>query len=488
MKYARFILSSLAVLCLFSAGFSQGYHVRLGTIGNSITHGIALPSPSTQAFPVLLDEMLEGVYGDTCLVSNFGLTTTTMLKSGDVSYWDTRHLKEYLTIAPEICFIMLGTNDTKPQNWDEYGDEFIGDYLAMIDTIKARNPSTRFILAYPPPAFEIKWGIRDSIVVNGVIPAIDSIAKLVDVEIMDFYYPLLDSAHLFPDMIHPGIEGNVLMAEMLLTRIVESDLIHRADTGRTFITSFEYDKDLFPVGESAELSWTTINADSVFINGEPVEIEGSLQVTPAETSTFTLLASGQVSSDTSIITLEVYTQDLTRMNISPFRRVRDVGDTIPFRAFHYDQFDRPISGTFEDVSWSIDGSGSLYEETDSSVYFICEKPDTSYLKVSFGDISSTATIIIRPLPTGMQEEALSGDMKIFPNPGHGLISIQLSSEDGPSEVCVYDLKGILQLRRKLAPAVAQEVFSLNISNLASGNYLLKIQCTHGSYTRQLMVD
>ena len=100
---------------------------------------------------------------------------------------------------------------------------------------------------------------------------------------MDFYYPLLDSARLFPDTIHPGIEGNVLMAEMLLDRIGESDLIHRAVTGRTFITSFVCDKELFPAGESAELSWMTINADSVFINGEPVDIEGSLQVTPADT-------------------------------------------------------------------------------------------------------------------------------------------------------------------------------------------------------------
>jgi len=488
MKYSRILLLFIAVLFISSSAFSQGYHVRLGTIGNSITHGIALPSPSTQAFPVLLNEMLEGVYGDTCRVSNFGLTTTTMLKSGDVSYWDTRHFKEYLTMAPEICFIMLGTNDTKPQNWDVYADEFIDDYLAMIDTIKVRNPTTRFILAYPPPAYEIKWGIRDSIVANGIIPAIDSIAKLMDVEIMDFYYPLLDSAHLFPDMIHPGIEGNVLMAEMLLDRIVESDLIHRADTGRTFITSFECDKYLFPAGESAELSWTIINADSVFINGEPVENEGSFQVTPAETSTYTLLASGQVSSDTSIITLEVYTQELSRMNISPFRRVRNVGDTIPFRAFHYDQFDRPISGTFEDVSWSIDGSGSLYEETDSSVFFICEKPDTSYLKVSYGDISFTATIITKALPTEMEEKSQAGELKIFPNPGHDIISIQLSSEDGPSEVCVYDLKGVLQLRKKLSPVVGQELFSLNISNLASGNYLLKIQCIHGSYPWQLMVD
>ena len=200
------------------------------------------------------------------------------------------------------------------------------------------------------------------------------------------------------------------------------------------------------------------------------------------------MASGQVSADTSIITLEVYTPELTRLNLSPFRRVRDVGDTIPFRAFHYDQFGHAISGTFEDVSWSIEGSGSLYGATDSSAYFICEIPDTSYLKVSFGDIFSISTIITKPLSTGMEEESLFGDLMIFPNPGRDFISIELNSEVGASEVCVYDLKGVLQLRKKLSPVLGQGVLRLNISSLTSGNYILKIQWTQGSYTRQLRVD
>jgi len=341
MKIIRILVFCIGISVMFNSAFSQGHHVRIGTIGNSITHGIALPKPLTQAFPYLLDDMLQGVYGDTCLVENFGLTTTTMLKNGDVSYWDTKHLK---------------------------------NYLSMMDTIRARNPSTRFILAYPPPAFEIKWGIRDSVIVNGVIPAIDSIKKVEEIVIMDFYYPLLDSAHLFPDNVHPGVEGNVVMAEMLMDRIIESDIVHKAVTGQTFSTIF-------------------------------------------------------------------------------------------FQAFQYDQFGLRFTGNYQDITWSLEGSGILYEETDTSIFFVCERPDTSYLEVSYqGNVSESATIITKPYPTGILKNESPGEFNIYPNPAHDKINIEMGPQEGG---------GIIQLK---------------ISDLTSGIYVMKIAYNGGVYTEQFIVD
>lgn len=489
MKNIRILVFCIVISFVFSSAFSQGYHVRIGTIGNSITHGNSLADPLTQAFPVVLDEMLKGVYGDTCLVKNYGLTTTTMLKNGDVSYWDTQHLKDYLSYAPEICFLMLGTNDTKPQNWDVYREKFIGDYLSMMDTIKARNPSTRFILAYPPPAFEIKWGIRDSVILNGVIPAIDSIAKLEEVVIMDFYYPLLDSAHLFPDNIHPGVEGNVLMAEMLLDRIIKSDIIHKADTGQTFITSFSTNKNTIPLGGTAELSWTIINADSIFINGEPVEKEGGVIVSPAETTPYTLLAKGPIKNDTSTITLEVYVQELARLRLSPSLPRRDAGDTIFLQAFHYDQFGLRFTRNYKDITWSLEGSGILYGETDTSIFFVCERPDTSYLEVSYqGDISYSAKIITRPYPTGIAKNESPRDFNVYPNPVNEKITIKMGSQGGPVLISLFDLKGVLQLERGFPSVLSHDLIRLNISDLASGIYVMKISYNSGVYTEQLLVN
>ena len=228
MKKVSIFFLFFVLSIVFISAYPQDSIIRIGTIGNSITHGVVLPDPSTQSYPAQLAVMLKEIFGDTVLLKNFGLTTTTMLKKGNVSYWDTQHLKDYLAFAPDICVILLGTNDTKPINWDVYGSEYITDYMALIDTIRLTNPSTRFILGYPPPVFEDRWGIRDSVLVNGVMPAIDSVLTRVDAKLVDFYYPLLKSGHLFPDKIHPDIEGSKEMAKILLKRLIETDIVHRA--------------------------------------------------------------------------------------------------------------------------------------------------------------------------------------------------------------------------------------------------------------------
>lgn len=223
------------IICLsLSAQFiySQSYKITMGTIGNSITHGSVLSDSATQSYPAQLQYMLKEIYADTCEVTNFGLTTTTMLKKGNVPYWDCPHFSNYLSFAPDICLILLGTNDTKPINWDVYGKEYLGDYLAMIDTIKQVNPNTQFMLGYPPPVFQDRWGIRDSIIVHGIIPAIDSVLSLVDAELVDFYHPMLGMEDLFPDKIHPEEDGCREMAKILMKRMNETDIIHSAQISR----------------------------------------------------------------------------------------------------------------------------------------------------------------------------------------------------------------------------------------------------------------
>ncbi len=489
MKNIRIILLVLALSAAFVSVNSQNYHVRIGTIGNSITHGISLPDPTTQAYPIQLGVMLQDVYGDTCIVTNFGLTTTTMLKNGDVSYWDTQQLKDYLAWAPEICFILLGTNDTKPQNWDVYGDEFIDDYLAMIDTILLRNPSTKFMLGYPPPAFEEEWGIRDSIIVNGIIPAIDSVLKLREAELVDFYHTLLDSAHLFPDHIHPNVEGSAAMAQLILDKMIETDIIHKVDTGLTFITSFKTEKTPIPIGDSTTLSWTTINADSVLLNGELVPANNSMKVSPPETTVYTLMAYGQKSNDTIQLTQEMYVPELSRLRIYPAVDRKYVGDTTFFQVFYHDQVDNLMTGVYFSVQWTItEGSGTLYNETDTSAFFIIEIADTSYLVVSYEDLSDEAMIIGRTVSTGIPENANRPELIVFPNPCNEVMHIQFESNGSPVSVKVFDMKGGLLLHETVnAKKTGSITYNMNISHLPEGSYFLKIENSGKVFTNTIVV-
>lgn len=182
-------------ISLFSgmSGFAQDYHVRIGFIGNSITIGSGLPNAQRDCYPSQFTRMLKETYGDTCIVENFAVSGRTMLKHGDFPIWNESSFKNAWDFAPDIFFISLGTNDSKPYNWDIYGNEFIGDYISMIDTFKVRNPHTRFIICYPAPAFAVVYDIRNSVILNNVIPTVDSVLAKTDAILLDFYHPLLNS-------------------------------------------------------------------------------------------------------------------------------------------------------------------------------------------------------------------------------------------------------------------------------------------------------
>lgn len=465
--------------------YSQGYHVRIGTIGNSITHGVVLDDPEHDAYPAQLHEMLKSKFGDTCIVRNFGLTTTTMLKNGDVSYWDTQQLKDYLAYAPEICLILLGTNDTKPQNWDVYGDEFIGDYLDMIDTILQRNPSTKFLLCYPPPAFEIEWGINDSVIVNGVIPAIDSVLKLVNAKLNDFYTAFVDSVQLFPDNIHPNVEGNTVMAQIIMDSLIATNMIHEADTGLTFITGFYTSTDPLAVGDSAELSWTSINADSVKFNEQIVADSGSTKVAPSETTVYELIAFGDKSIDTVKLTQEVYTPVPTKLIIQPVRAAGYPGDTVFFIVKYYDQINKIITKEKYPVEWSVvSGTGYLINESDTSVFVVLVSEGTTEFVVKYNNITDTSEVITRPGSDIQQLKEQNEFFDIYPNPANSNISLKLKT-DSKEEITVqiFDLKGILRAKEKfyLSNSDNKQV-EVNIKNLSESIYIVRVM--QGSRTFQ----
>jgi len=95
----------------------------------------------------------------------------------------------------------------------------------MLDTFKTVNPNVKFILAYPPPAFEVQWGIRDSVIVNGVMPVVSALIEKNKTYSVNFYEPLLQSPLLFPDAIHPNAQGAQEMANILFDVLIETGLV-----------------------------------------------------------------------------------------------------------------------------------------------------------------------------------------------------------------------------------------------------------------------
>ncbi len=206
-KSISFLSAVILVFLIISSCSKEP--ITVACIGNSITYGSGKDRVNT-SYPGQLQQLLGEEYD----VWNFGYSGRTLLKKGDFPYWDEIELKAAKAIQPDIVIIKLGTNDTKPQNW-QYADEFESDYRTLIQEFTSSPSTPKIWLCYPVPVFETRWGIRDSVVVHGVIPAIDKISSELDIPIIDLYHPFLDKGSLFPDAIHPDDEGARIMAEII---------------------------------------------------------------------------------------------------------------------------------------------------------------------------------------------------------------------------------------------------------------------------------
>ena len=181
--------------------------VKVACIGNSITYGAGIKNRPLDSYPAQLGRML----GNHWKVRNFGISGRTLLNHGDYPYRNEEAFTEVRAFQPDVVVIMLGTNDTKPQNW-KYADEFLPDYRQLIEDFLQLPSHPKIYLCKPVPAFAVQWGINDSILVQGVIPAVEQLAGEYHLPVIDLYAALQGKGSLFPDHIHPNPEGAGLMA------------------------------------------------------------------------------------------------------------------------------------------------------------------------------------------------------------------------------------------------------------------------------------
>lgn len=191
--------------------------IKIGAIGNSITYGYGVEDRETNSYPA----RLQNILGDSYEVRNFGNSGSTLLKKGHKPYFKQNEFASAMEFAPDIIMVHLGINDTDPRDYPEYGDEFVGDYIALIDSFKSVNPNVRVILANLSPLlskhFRFRSGTlawRDSI--RNLIPVV---AEITGSELIDFGELLRDRPNLIPDAIHPNKEGAALMADLVAKAI-----------------------------------------------------------------------------------------------------------------------------------------------------------------------------------------------------------------------------------------------------------------------------
>ena len=128
------IISVLAILILQTScaplkngRVAEPVPIRVACIGDSITFGANIQNREHDSYPADLQRMLGRHYE----VDNFGVSGANLIKKGDKPYWQEPEFLAATTFAPDIVIILLGTNDTKPQNW-RYKSDFSGDLRDLI--------------------------------------------------------------------------------------------------------------------------------------------------------------------------------------------------------------------------------------------------------------------------------------------------------------------------------------------------------------------
>ena len=189
--------------------------VRVACIGNSITDGFGIDMASQRGYPAQLQQLLGNDYH----VKNFGVSGRTMLNKGDLPYQNELAWRDALAFRPDIVIIKLGTNDSKPENW-QYNKGFKDDLQQMVDALQANKNNPRIFLCTPIPAFKPTWNINDSVIVNGITPIIYKVAKKNKLQVIDLHTLYAnDGDKMIDDGIHPDAKGARRMAEIIAEQL-----------------------------------------------------------------------------------------------------------------------------------------------------------------------------------------------------------------------------------------------------------------------------
>ncbi len=191
-------------------------NLRLACVGDSITAGYTLRDKARDAYPAQLGRLL----GSGWEVRNFGVSSATLMPSGDLPYNRQPAYAAALAWQPEIVVIALGTNDSKEINIGRHSDDFEPGYRDLIEKFRQANPRAKLFLCLPPPAFADVMNLRAAVLRDDIVPRIRKIAKEEKLPLIDLEQPLKSEAGHFPDKIHPDPEGAAAIARIVYGEVM----------------------------------------------------------------------------------------------------------------------------------------------------------------------------------------------------------------------------------------------------------------------------
>lgn len=192
--------------------------IKVACVGDSITYGHGISGWPKHSYPTVL----QGLLGDGYHVNNYGVSSYAVQENADRSYRTLPHYEECLAYDADILVFMMGSNDSKPENWKD-AETFRADLESLLDSFG----DTQIILCTPATAFFLE-GQTEGVTNHSIQPLIvDEIAQVVKEVAAEKGYTLLDIHALTAehpewfakDGVHPGNEGAAAIAEAVRNAI-----------------------------------------------------------------------------------------------------------------------------------------------------------------------------------------------------------------------------------------------------------------------------
>lgn len=123
----------------------------------------------------------------------------------EIPYVRTKEMAAALAFNPNLVVIMLGTNDSKPKNFDKI-EQLSTDVPAMIKTFRELPTHPTVFVALPPPIFKTAFTINEENLVR-IRQLVKAVADQGTAPVIDANTPFAEQGKSFPDGVHPNRNG-----------------------------------------------------------------------------------------------------------------------------------------------------------------------------------------------------------------------------------------------------------------------------------------
>ena len=204
---------------------SEG-QIKVACVGDSITYGHGVKNWPKNNYPVLLQKLL----GDQYHVNSYGVSGRAVQDNSDQPYRALPHYQESIAYEADIIVFMMGSNDTKPENW--FGKEaFKAALIDLLDDYTQGEKKPAIYICTTPACFFTEDS-EGELTSHDLRPAYaDTIAEITRQTAEELGYPVIDIHALTKqnpqwfakDGVHPNNDGAAAIAQEVFNALTKEN-------------------------------------------------------------------------------------------------------------------------------------------------------------------------------------------------------------------------------------------------------------------------